>query len=91
MFVSDNRSWMDAKGQGQATAMTSEWAQFRRLNPAAKLVCLDMQHNVQTPATGEDVLNIGGFSDAVYGAIESFATGKSGLNEWVRQIEAIDL
>ncbi|MBW6425631.1 TROVE domain-containing protein [Rhizobium sp. XQZ8] len=96
VFVSDNQSWMDAKGEGQATAMMSEWAQIKRLNPAAKLVCLDIQPYVQTPATGEDVLNIGGFSDAVYGAIESFATGKSGSaksgeSEWVRQIEAIDL
>lgn len=91
VFISDNQSWMDANGQGQATAMMSEWAQIKRLNSAAKLVCLDIQPYVQTPATGEDVLNIGGFSDAVYGAIESFATGKSGPDEWVRQIEAIDL
>lgn len=91
VFVSDNQSWMDAKGEGQATAMMSEWVQIKRLNPAAKLVCLDIQPYVQTPATGADVLNIGGFSDAVYGAIESFTIGKSGPEEWIRQIEAIDL
>lgn len=97
VFVSDNQSWVDAKKPGQASGMMSEWAQIKRLNPAAKLVCLDIQPYVQTPATGEDVLNIGGFSDAVYGAIETFATAKSGVNagatasEWVRRIDAIDL
>ncbi|KAA0690595.1 RNA-binding protein [Neorhizobium sp. P12A] len=91
VFVSDNQSWIDAAGQGQTTAMMDQWAQIKRLNPAAKLVCLDIQPYVQTPATGADILNIGGFSDAVYGAIESFAAGKSDAGEWVRTIETIDL
>ncbi len=91
IFVSDNQSWMDALGQGQATAMMAEWSRIKRVNPAAKLVCLDIQPYVETPATGEDVLNIGGFSDAVYGAIASFAAGKSGPDAWIRKIEAIDL
>lgn len=91
VFVSDNQSWMDARGGDQATGMMREWARIKRLNPAAKLVCLDIQPYVQTPAKGADVLNIGGFSDAVYGAITSFAAGKSGPDEWLRRIEAIDL
>lgn len=91
VFVSDNQSWMDARGHGQATEMMTQWARIKRLNPAAKLVCLDIQPYVQTPAKGEDVLNIGGFSDAVYDAIASFATNKSGSGEWMRQIEMIDL
>ncbi|MBX5249871.1 TROVE domain-containing protein [Rhizobium sp. NLR4b] len=91
LFVSDNQSWMDARGHGQATGMMVEWARLKRLNPAAKLVCLDIQPYVQTPAKAEDVLNIGGFSDGVYGAITSFAAGKSGSGDWVRRIEATDL
>jgi 60 kDa SS-A/Ro ribonucleoprotein len=91
IFVSDNQSWMDSEGKGQATAMMREWTRIKRLNPTAKLVCLDIQPYVQTPVRGDDVLNIGGFSDAVYGAITSFASGKSGPDEWVRRIEAIEL
>lgn len=91
IFVSDNQSWMDARGHGQATGMMTEWARIKKLNPAAKLVCLDIQPCGQTSATGEDVLNIGGFSDAVYGAITSFASGKSGPSGWVRRIEETNL
>ncbi|WP_312949839.1 RNA-binding protein [Agrobacterium sp.] len=91
VFVSDNQSWIDDRGEGQATGMMAEWARIKRRNPAAKLVCLDIQPYVQTPAKAADVLNIGGFSDAVYDAIANFAAGKSGAGEWLRQIEAIDL
>lgn len=91
IFISDNQSWMDARGQGQATAMMAEWSRIKKVSPAAKLVCVDIQPYVETPATGEDVLNIGGFSDAVYGAITSFVAGESGPDAWVRRIEAIDL
>ncbi|WP_374628791.1 RNA-binding protein [Pannonibacter indicus] len=91
VFVSDNQSWMDAGGGGQTTGMMAQWTRIQRHNPAARLVCLDIQPYVQTPASGADVLNIGGFSDAVYGAISRFAAGNSGPEAWLRQIEAIDL
>lgn len=91
VFISDNQSWMDAHGGGHATGMMAQWARIKRHNPAAKLVCLDIQPYVETPAMGKDVLNIGGFSNAVYRAIADFAAGKSGPDEWLRQIEAIVL
>jgi len=42
VFVSDNESWLDARWHG-ATAMMQEWAAFKRRNPNAKLVCIDIQ------------------------------------------------
>ncbi len=51
----------------------------KRLNPAAKLVCLDIQPYQTTQAQSRnDVLNIGGFSDAVFEVIAAFADGESG-------------
>ena len=38
IYVSDNESWVDA-GRGRGTALMTEWAKFRRLNPQARLVC----------------------------------------------------
>ncbi len=70
----------------------TEWARIKRVNPAAKLVCLDIQPYATTQApTRDDVLNIGGFSDAVYGVITSFAANTNGADGWVKIIEAIEL
>lgn len=91
VFISDNQSWVDARPKGQPTGMMAEWARIKRLNPTARLVCLDIQPYVTTPAkAGPEVLNVGGFSDAVFTAIAAFASGKGG-DHWVKTIEAIDL
>lgn len=92
LFISDNQSWMDARPNGQASAMMVEWARIKTQNPAAKLVCLDIQPYATSHAvTSADVLNIGGFSDAVFSAIATFAAGKSGTESWVKTIEDIVL
>jgi 60 kDa SS-A/Ro ribonucleoprotein len=91
LFVSDNQSWMDARGDRQASAMMREWARVKRLNPAAKLVCLDIQPYAHTPATGADVLNVGGFSDGVFGLVAAFAAGRSGPDAALAAIEAVEL
>jgi 60 kDa SS-A/Ro ribonucleoprotein len=92
VFISDNQSWMDARGRGQATAMMMEWTRIKRLNPDARLVCLDIQPYATTPAAaGPDVLNVGGFSDAVFATIADFAAGRNGADHWVKTIEAIEL
>lgn len=91
VFISDNQSWMDARGQSQATAMMMEWARIKRLNPEARLVCLDIQPYATTPAAaGPDVLNVGGFSDAVFATIADFAAGRNGADHWVKTIEAVE-
>jgi 60 kDa SS-A/Ro ribonucleoprotein len=92
VFISDNQSWMDARKGSQPTAVMTEWARIKRVNPAAKLVCLDIQPFATTQApTREDVLNIGGFSDAVYEVIAAFAANSKGADGWVKAIEAIEL
>lgn len=74
VFVSDNESWMDAKGRDGATETMQAWQELKKLNPAAKLVCIDLQPNTTTQAvTRADVLNIGGFSDQVFAALGAFA------------------
>ena len=92
VFVSDNQSWVDAGGGRQSTAMMTEWAALKRRNPQAKLVCIDIAPYGTTQAqTRPDVLNIGGFSDAVFDRIADFAKGRSGSEHWVQEIEKIDL
>ncbi|MEO1025258.1 MAG: VWA domain-containing protein [Pseudomonadota bacterium] len=92
VFVSDNQSWVDANPRGQGTAMMKQWEVIKRRNPKAKLVCIDIAPYGTTQAqTREDVLNIGGFSDAVFDQIAAFASGQTGAEHWVREIAKIDL
>ncbi|MBD3678797.1 MAG: RNA-binding protein [Rhodobacteraceae bacterium] len=92
VIVSDNQSWVDARDGGRGTALMKEWEALKRRNPKARLVCLDIAPYGTTQAqTREDVLNIGGFSDAVFGQIADFAAGRSGAEYWTQEIEAIEL
>lgn len=87
VLVSDNESWMDpARGQGTATMQA--WNVFKQRNPNARLVCIDLQPNKTTQAVDRaDVLNVGGFNDAVFDVIDVFAQGKGSDEHWIRVIE----
>ncbi|WP_371170455.1 RNA-binding protein [Aliiroseovarius sp. 2305UL8-7] len=92
VFVSDNQSWVDARAGGQGTAMMMEWEAIKRRNPKAKLVCIDIAPYGTTQAqTRDDVLNIGGFSDAVFDQIAAFAHDQTGTEYWVGEIEKIEV
>jgi 60 kDa SS-A/Ro ribonucleoprotein len=92
IFVSDNMSWVDGHGGGRSTMTMREWETFRSRNPQARLVCLDVQPNSSTQAAERaDILNIGGFSDAVFEIIATFAAGELNANHWVGLIEQIEL
>lgn len=92
LMVSDNMSWVDAHGGGRSTATMQEWATFRSRNPRARLVCLDLQPYATTQAAErEDILNIGGFSDAVFDLVATFAAGELHADHWVGVIEQINL
>lgn len=87
VFVSDNQSWMDAKRHG-ATAMMQEWEAFKQRNPKAKLVCVDIQpYGTTQAAERHDILNVGGFSDAVFKIIAAFAANQLSPEHWVGVIE----
>ena len=91
IFVSDNESWVDAT-HGRGTATMLEWQRFKARNPSANMVCIDIQPYGTTQAKERaDILNIGGFSDAVFDVIARFDAGSLGSDHWVGEIEAISL
>ncbi|MHC5307452.1 RNA-binding protein [Bartonella sp. LJL80] len=91
-FISDNQSWVDANQFGRPTEMMLQWRRIKKRNPQAKMVCLDIQPYTDTPAlNGDDVLNIGGFSDAVFDLVNEFATRKEGKVNWMEMIEKTEL
>ncbi len=90
VMVSDNQSWVDSEGGGRSTATMAEWELFRRRNPAARLVCLDVQPYASTQASERaDILNVGGFSDAVFELLATFAKGELNADHWVGVIEGM--
>lgn len=90
VMVSDNQSWVDGQCGGRGTATMAEWELFRRRNPAARLVCLDIQPYASTQAQERnDILNVGGFSDAVFGILATFAEGELDADHWVGVIEDV--
>lgn len=91
IYVSDNESWVDAR-RGRGTATMQEWAAFKRRNPRARLVCVDIQpYSTVQAAEASDVLNVGGFSDHVFEVIAEFAAGRLNADHWVGVIEQIAL
>ena len=91
LFVSDNQSWAHM-GDGRTMPMMREWAVLKRRNPNAKLVCIDIAPYGTTQAkSNKDILNVGGFSDAVFDVIAQFAKGQNGADFWAREIAKIEV
>jgi len=101
VLVSDMESWIGTGRRG-STAVMTEWQQFvqnqARLAPHGvvsegakpKLVCIDLQAYTTTQAPDrDDILNVGGFSDAVFQVVSAFFTGDSG--RFVGEVEAVEV
>lgn len=92
VLVSDNESWI-GKGRYGSTGVMTEWQKFvknqRRIgNESPKLVCIDIQPYGSTQAPERaDILNIGGFSDAVFNVVSGFLNNDP--NRFVRDVEAM--
>ena len=91
VLVSDNQSWVDHT-RASDTGVMREWERLKNRNPGAKLVCIDLQPYGTTQAVERrDILNVGGFSDAVFEVIAAFARDELGPDHWVGQIERVEL
>jgi 60 kDa SS-A/Ro ribonucleoprotein len=97
VLVSDNQSWVGMGRPGQ-TGVLTEWEAFvrnqRQLQGdaalAPKLVCIDVQPYATTQAPDrEDILNVGGFSDAVFGVVSGFLAGDA--SRFVSEVEAVEV
>jgi 60 kDa SS-A/Ro ribonucleoprotein len=103
VLVSDNESWVyrsRAFGYGQqgATGVLEQWLEFVKNQmqmgghsiAAPKLVCIDLQPTTTTQAPERaDILNVGGFSDAVFNVVAAFLADDAG--RLVAEIEKVEL
>jgi 60 kDa SS-A/Ro ribonucleoprotein len=100
VLISDYESWVYrnrpyAYGQGGATGVMAEWHKFvknqKRLGiRTPKLVCIDLQPYDSTQAPDRsDILNVGGFSDAVFNVVAAFLAEDTG--RFVAEVESVEL
>ncbi len=103
VLVSDNESWIRrglpyVHGAHGSTGVMTEWQLFVRnqvrlqggniLGP--KLICIDVQPYTTTQAPERsDILNVGGFSDAVFQVMAAFLSGDD--SRFVAEVENVDL
>ncbi len=97
VLVSDQESWIGTGRHGSTATMTA-WQEFvknqvrlhARADAGPKLVCIDLQPYTTTQAPDRsDILNVGGFSDAVFRVVASFLGDDAG--RFVGEVEAIEL
>jgi 60 kDa SS-A/Ro ribonucleoprotein len=94
-LISDNESWI-GEGRHGSTAVLEQWRRFTanqaRLQPGTfpRLVCIDVQPYATAQAPdAPDVLNVGGFSDAVFEVVAGFIGGSG--SSFVKEVEAIEV
>ena len=98
VLVSDMESWVGAGRHGSTAVMTRVAGVRAQPGAAArprsyagpKLVCIDLQPYATTQAPERaDILNVGGFSDAVFSVVASFLGDQP--ERFVGEVEAIEL
>jgi len=89
VVVSDNQSWIDNNYNGPTQVM-KEWNKLKGRNPAAKLICIDIQPYGSSQAKDrKDIMNVGGFTDAVFDAMARFANGEA--QDWVEIVNEVEI
>jgi 60 kDa SS-A/Ro ribonucleoprotein len=103
VLVSDNESWVYSDrsfgyGPHGASGVMTEWQQFvknqLRLGghaiPTPKLICIDIQpHGTTQAPERSDILNIVGFSDAVFNVVATYLSDDA--NRSVVEVESVEL
>ena len=100
VLVSDNESWITSGrrygyGQNGSTGVMTQWEKFKKTQRGLgivdpKLVCIDIQpYGPSQAPERDDILNIGGFSDAVFNVVSSFL--ENDASRFVREVESVEL
>ena len=94
VYVSDNESWIESQGRWgrRGTGMMNEWVAFKKRNPSARLVLIDLAASNNSQVTQhDDILQVGGFSDTVFKVIDTFLRHGHDTDHWVSEISKVSL
>ena len=96
IYISDNESWLNSTGrnlankQREATETMEQWRIFKKRNPKAKMVCIDLTPYETVQALNDkNIMNIGGFSDKIFSIINNFIHGN--VASYIENIEKMKL
>lgn len=91
VIVSDNQSWIDSRVAGGTETMR-QWSEIKLRCPQAKMACIDLQPNLTSQTLQQqDILHVGGFSDAVFSVLQDFVGDMGAGEAWMKRIEAMTL
>ncbi|MCF3934391.1 RNA-binding protein [Acuticoccus sp. M5D2P5] len=91
VLVSDNQSWVDASS-AQGTELMRLWGTLKARNGRAKLVLIDIApYGTTQGAERADIVNVGGFSDAVFRLLADVAASRTGPQHFTSVVEATAL
>lgn len=94
MIISDNESWLNSSNWGwnrYGTETMAAWAEIKKLNPGAKLVCWNIADGMTSQAPdSSDTLNIGGYTDVVFDLVKVFYE-VSTPEQWSEMINRLDI
>ncbi len=92
VIVSDSESWFSAPSnyiRSIGTPVMHAWRQLQRKNPEVRLVCIDLTPSTTRQTIAEkNVLNVGGFSDAVWAVTAEFLTAQK---SWTDVLSSVDI
>jgi 60 kDa SS-A/Ro ribonucleoprotein len=93
VYLSDNESWINNnRSFGRGTGMMNEWVIFKKRNPSARLVLIDLAASNNSQVTQhDDILQVGGFSDTVFNVIDTFIRYGHDTDHWVSEISKVSL
>lgn len=103
VLVSDCESWVYKDrpywyGSNGATGVMTEWQKFVKNQlklgghdiVSPKLICIDIQpYGTSQAPERNDILNIGGFSDAVFNVVAAFLSDDA--NRFVTEVESVEI
>lgn len=91
IYLSDYESYCDPT-RNRGTATMAEWVKFKKRNPQAKLINIDVQPNWTSQTYENDsILNVGGFSDQVFDIIAKFLELGNNKDLWIKTIESVEI
>lgn len=91
--VSDNESWVEGSRHSYgSTGVAAEWATIRARCPNAKMININLavEDTVQI-LDAKGIMNVGGFSEAIFDVIKTWVENGCAVDGWVKQIEEIDV
>lgn len=95
VYLSDNESWVDSRNPwnpGNGTRMHEEWLRYKKHNPKARLIGIDLSPNTTVQVQERpDILQVAGFSDSCFRLMYDFVEGGNSKNFWLDVIDKVEV